>query len=70
MKKVQIAKQHCRGQSCSQPTEIIEGKSGMPSKVASQSIPRKRTSTVGQPWEPGGGAIQGEIVTSALNAHN
>ena len=70
MKKVQIAEQHCRGQPCPWPTEIIERKSGMPLEAASQSIPIKRTSTVGQPWEPDGGAIQGETVTSALKAHN
>ena len=52
MKKVQIAKQHRQGQSYPLPTEIIEGKSGMPSKAASQSIPRNGTSAVGQPWEP------------------
>ena len=34
-KKVQIAKQHHRGQSRPRPTEIIKGKSGMPSKVGS-----------------------------------
>ena len=59
-----------KSKSCSRPTEIIEGKSGMPLKAASQSIPRKRTSTVGQPWEPGRGAIQGETVTSALNTYS
>ena len=69
-KKVQITKKHRRGQSCSRPIEIIEGKSGTPSKVASQNIPRKRKSTVGQPWEFGGGAIQGENVTSTLNSPN
>ena len=42
----------------------------MPLKTASQDIPRKRTNTVGQPWEHGGGAIPGESVTSTLNAHN
>ena len=70
MKKVQIAKQHHQGQSCPWPTEIIEGKSGMPSKAASQGIPKKRTNTVGQLWEHGGGAIPGETVTFTLNAHN
>ena len=30
---------------------------------------KKRTNIVGQPWEHGGGAIPGEVVTSALNAH-
>ena len=44
--------------------------SGMPSKVSLQSIPGNRISTMGQPWEPGGGAIQGETVTSTLNARN
>ena len=42
----------------------------MPLKVASQGIPREWTNTVGQPWEHGRGAIPGETVTSALNAHN
>ena len=69
-RKPKIAKKHRRGQSCPRPTEIMEGKSSMPLKACSQSIPRKRTSTVGQPWEPGEGAIQGETVTSALNSHN
>ena len=32
--------------------------------------PKKKTSTVGQPWEHGGRVIQGETVTSTLNAHN
>ena len=31
---------------------------------------KKRTSTVGQPWEHGGWAILGEAITSVLNAHN
>ena len=70
MKKVQIAKKHRRGQSYSRRTEIIEGKNSTPSKAASQSILRKRTSTVGWPWEPSGGAIQGETITSVLNDHN
>ena len=42
----------------------------MPPKATSQSVPRESTSAMSQPWEYGGGAIQGEIVTSALNAHN
>ena len=50
--------------------QIPEGKNGTPSKAASQSTPRKRTSTVGHPWGYGVGAIQGETVTSALNAPN
>ena len=65
MEKVQIAKQHRRGQPYPWPIEITEKKSGMTSKAASQSIPIKRTSTMGQPWEPDEGAIQGETVTSA-----
>ena len=62
--------EHPKEKDCPQPTEIIEGKSSMPSKAGSQSIPRKRTSTMGQPWEPGGGAIQGGTVTFILNTHN
>ena len=50
--------------------QILEGKNGISSKAASQSAPRKRTSTVGHPWGYGVGAIQGETVTSALNAPN
>ena len=70
MKKVQIAEKYRREQSCSRRTEIIEGRSSTPSRAASQSIPRKRTSTVGRPWEPNEGVIQGETVTSALNEYN
>ena len=33
-------------------------------------LKKKRTNTVSQPWEHGGGAIPGEVVNSALNAHN
>ena len=66
----QVAKRHCRGQSCPQLTEIIRRKIGMPLKAASQGIPKKRTNTVGQLWEHGGGAIPGETVTFTLNAHN
>ena len=41
-KRVQIAKRHCRGQSCPQSTKVIRRKSGMPSKTTSQGIPRKK----------------------------
>ena len=51
-------------------SQILGGKNGMPSKAASQSAPRKMTSTVGHPWGYGVGAIQGETVTSILNAPN
>ena len=50
--------------------QIPEEKNGTPSKTASQSAPKKKTSTVGHPWGYGVGAIQGETVTSALNAPN
>ena len=60
----------CRGQSCPWQTEITEGKSSTPPKAASQSVPKESTSVMSQPWEYGGGAIQGETVTSALNVHN
>ena len=69
-KKAQITKQHRRGQSCPRPARIVDGKSGMPPKACSHSIPRKMISIVGQPWELGGGAIQGETITSTFNAHN
>ena len=51
-------------------TKITEGKSGTPPRATSQSVPRESTSAMGQPWEHGGGAIQGETDTSALDAHN
>ena len=70
MKKVQTSEQHRYGQPRPRLIEITERKSGMTSRAALQSIPIKRTSTVGQPWEPGGGAIQGQTITSALIAHN
>ena len=50
--------------------QIPEGKNGMLSKAASQSAPRKRKSIVGHSWGYGVGAIQGETVTSTLNAPN
>ena len=34
-KKVQIARRHCRGQSCSRQTEITEGESGTPPRAVS-----------------------------------
>ena len=37
--------------------QIPEGKNGTPSKAASQSAPKKRTSTIGHPWGYGVGAI-------------
>ena len=36
----------------------------------SRASQAKMTNTMGQPWEHSGGAILGEAVTSALNAHN
>ena len=45
-------------------------KSGTPPKATSQSVLRESTSAMSQLWKYGGGAIQGETVTSALNAHN
>ena len=50
--------------------QIPKGKNGTPSKATNQSASRKRTSTVGHPWGYGAGAIQGETVTSTLNAPN
>ena len=52
------------------PTQILEGKNGTPSTAASQSVPRKRTSVIGQPQGHYVGTAQGETVISALNAHN
>ena len=48
----------------------ISRKNITPAKAASQSAPRRRTSIVGYPWAYGVGTIQGETVTSALNAPN
>ena len=51
-------------------SQIPGGKSSTPAKVAFQSAPRRRTSTIGYPWAYGVGTIQGETVTSVLNAPN
>ena len=58
-KKVQTARKHCQGQSCSRQIEITKGKSGTPPRVVSQSVPRESTSAMRQPWEYSGGAIPG-----------
>ena len=46
------------------------GKNSTPAKAASQSTLKRRTNTVGYPWAYGVGTIQGETVTSVLNAPN
>ena len=51
-------------------SQIPGGKNSTPAKATSQSTPRRRTSTVGYPWAYGVGTIQGETVTSTLNAPN
>ena len=51
-------------------SQILGGKNSTLAKAASQSAPRRRTSTVGYLWAYGVGTIQGETVTSALNAPN
>ena len=51
-------------------SQIPGGKNSTPAKAASQSAPKRRTSTVGYPWPYGAGAIQRETITSALNAPN
>ena len=38
--------------------QIPGGKSSTPAKAASQSAPKRRTSTVGHPWAYGVGTIQ------------
>ena len=48
-KKVQTAKRRCQGQSYSREIEITEGRSGIPPKTVSQSIPRESTSATSQP---------------------
>ena len=69
-KKVQSARRRCWGQPCPRQTEVMEGESGTLSRTASPGIPNKKTTTVDQLWGCGGGAILGEVVTSALNAHS
>ena len=69
-RKVQAAGRHCRGPSCPWPTKVTEGESSTPSKTALPGVPNKRTNTVDQLWGHGGGAILGEAVTFALNAHS
>ena len=46
----------------------LEGKNGTPSKDAPRALPEERVSTVGRAWGYGVGAVQGKVVTSALNA--
>ena len=45
-----------------------EGKSGTPSKAAPRALPKERASTVGRVRGYSVGAVQGKVVTSALNA--
>ena len=44
------------------------GKNGMPSKAAPKALPKERASTVGRARGYSVGAVQGKVVTSALNA--
>ena len=53
-----------------QRTDVMEGKSGTPSKAIIPVIPNERTNIGGQLWGHGGGAIIEEFVTSALNARS
>ena len=69
-RKAQAAGRHRRGPSCPRPTKVTEGESSTPSKTILPVVPNKRTNTVGQLWGHGGGAILGEAVISALNAHS
>ena len=69
-RKVLVAGRHRRGPSCPRPTKVTEGESDTPSKTALPIVPHKRTNIVEQLWGHGGGAILGEVVTSALNARS
>ena len=51
----------------SSATQSLEGKNGTPSKVAPKALPEERTSTVGLAREYSVRAVQGKVVTSALN---
>ena len=52
----------------SSASQNLEGKNGTPSKAAPKVLPEERASTVGRTWGYSVGAVQGEAVTSALNA--
>ena len=49
-----------------QQTDVMEGKSGTPSKAILPVVPNERTNIGGQLWGHGGGAIIEESITSAL----
>ena len=49
-------------------SQNLEGKNGTPSKVAPRALPEERASTVGRARRYNVGAVQGEAVTSTLNA--
>ena len=51
-------------------TDVMEGKSGTPSKAILPVVPNEMTNIGGQLWRHGGRAIIEESVTSALNARN
>ena len=53
-----------------QQTDVMEGKSGTPSKAILPVVPNERTNIRRQLWRHGGRAIIEESVTSALNARN
>ena len=53
-----------------QRTDVMEGKSGTPSKAILPVVPNERTNIRRQLWRHGGRAIIEESVTSALNARN
>ena len=51
-------------------TDVMEGKSGTPSKAILPVVPNERTNIGRQLWGHGGGAIIEESVTLALNARS
>ena len=70
VRKAQAAERHRWGPSYPRPNKVTEGESSTLSKTTLLVVPNKRTNTMGQLWGRGGGAILGETITSALNAHS
>ena len=52
----------------SSASQNLEEKNGTPSKAAPRALPEERASTVGRARRYNVGAVQGEAVTSTLNA--
>ena len=52
----------------SSASQGLKGKNDTLSKVASKALPEEKASRMGHAWEYSVGLVQGEDVTSALNA--